>query len=229
MTSGPDSGNQSDERTLFSTLFVLKPTNQSLMILLTNITQWWTTLSAPHQVFWFIAIIFSVLFLIQLILLLIGFEADTDIDHPGDGIQIEHEFSALSLRSIIAFFTFFGWTGVLALNNSLGIWVTVILSLMTGLAAMFIVAYMMYKFSQLEQSGTLNLYNALDQNGEVYLSIPGFEKGQGKVHLKVDGRIRELDAITQGETIKTGAAIRVTGILDGNVLKVESLPLIQNE
>lgn len=201
-----------------------------MILLFTNIMEWWETLSSPHQVFWFIAIIFSVLFLIQLILLLIGFDSDVDgIDHPGDGMHLEHEFSALSLRSIIAFFTFFGWTGVLALNNSLGIWISVLVSLIAGMAAMFIVAYLMYKFSQLEQSGTLNLYNALDQKGEVYLSIPGFEKGQGKVHLKVDGRVREIDAITPGDTIKTGSPIRVTGILDGNVLKVEPLPLLESE
>ncbi|MDQ3015521.1 MAG: hypothetical protein M3R25_02190 [Bacteroidota bacterium] len=192
---------------------------------MTDIIQWWNTLSSPHQVFWFITIIFSVLFLIQLILLLIGFDSDADLDHPGDGIQIEHEFSALSIRSIIAFFTFFGWTGVLTLNNQISLWMAVILSVAAGSTAMFIVAYLMFKFSQLEQSGTLNLYNALDQTGEVYLSIPGFEKGQGKVHLNVDGRVREIDAITDGDTLKTGSTIKVTGIMDGNVLKVVSMEL----
>ena len=54
------------------------------------------------------AIIFSVLFFIQFILLLIGFDSDsdTDFDHGGDSGSLEHEFSALSARSIIAFFTF---------------------------------------------------------------------------------------------------------------------------
>ena len=191
-----------------------------------NINQWWETLTSAHQVFWFIAIIFSVLFLIQFIFLIIGFESDsTDFDQTGEIGSFEHEFSALSVRSIIAFFTFFGWTGVLALNNDLNVWLAVLLASVSGMAAMFIVAYMIYKFAQLEQSGTLNLYNALDKPGEVYLTIPAQEKGKGKVHLLVEGRIREIDAVTAGETLKTGSHVKVIDILDGNILKVEPMPL----
>jgi hypothetical protein len=40
----------------------------------------------------------------------------------------------------------------------------------------------------------------------------------------VDGRVRELDAITDGVSLKTGDLIRVIEILDDNVLKVEPLP-----
>lgn len=186
-----------------------------------SINEWWEALSPAHQVFWFIAVIFSVLFLIQFILLVIGFDSDhTGVEHTGDDPHLEHEFTALSVRSIIAFFTFFGWTGVLALRNELGIWVAVILSTVAGLAAMFLVAYLVYKFSQLEQSGTLNLYNALDQPGEVYLTIPPKASGRGKVHLNIDGRVRELDAITEGGVLKTGTKIKVIEILDENVLKV---------
>ena len=122
-----------------------------------SINQWWDALSSPHQVFWFMAIIFSVLFFIQFILLLIGFDSDsdTDFDHGGDSGSLEHEFSALSARSIIAFFTFFGWTGVLAMGNQLSVWISVALATGVGLTAMFIVAYLMFKFAQLEQSPTL--------------------------------------------------------------------------
>lgn len=183
-----------------------------------SINQWWETLSSAHQVFWFIAVIFTVLFLIQFIFLLIGFDSDTP-DSVDAGF--EHEFSALSIRSIIAFFTFFGWTGVLALHNGASVWIAVVLASVAGIAAMFIVAYMIYKFAQLEQSGTLNLYNALDKPGEVYLTIPANEKGVGKVHLMVEGRIREIDAMTSGDTLLTGTPIKVIDILNGNVLKVE--------
>jgi len=182
-------------------------------------------MSSAHQIFWFIAIIFSVLFFIQFILLLIGFDADGvgDIDHDGDTDSFEDGFSALSIRSIIAFFTFFGWTGVLALGNQLSIWIAVIASGLTGTAAMFIVAYLMYKFAQLEQSGTLNFYHALDQPAEVYLTIPENQLGKGKVHLLIDGRVREMDAMTDGEVLKTGTAVKVIEIMEDNTLKVEQM------
>ena len=200
------------------------------MSLAFNISQWWGHLTAAHQVFWFIAIVFSVLFFIQFILVLIGVEAhDGDIDMHGEVNSFEHEFSALSVRSIIAFFTFFGWTGVLTLKNGLSVWVAITMASVAGLAAMFIVAYLMYKFSQLEQSGTLNLYHAIDQEGEVYLPIPEAGKGRGKVHLKVDGRIREVDAITDGLELKTGSTVTVIEILDDNVLKVERQPVAKEK
>jgi hypothetical protein len=197
------------------------------LIILSTINQWWDALSASHQVFWFIAIIFSVIFFIQFILLLIGFDSDSgDIEIGEDAGSLEYEFSALSVRSIIAFFTFFGWTGVLVMNNTLGVWVAVLLSTVAGLSAMFVVAYLMFKFAQLEQSGTLNLYHALDQPGEVYLTIPSHSAGKGKVNLMIDGRIREMDAITEGETLNTGDQIKVIDILDDNILKVVALPSI---
>ena len=201
---------------------------QSMMVGMT-LNQWWESLSAAHQVYWFIAIVFSVLFFIQFILLIIGLESNdvSDLDHGGDDGHFENEFSALSVRSIIAFFTFFGWTGVLAMGNQLNIWIVVTLSSVAGLAAMFIVAYLMYKFAQLEQSGTLNLYHALDQPAEVYLTIPGHQKGPGKVHLLIDGRSRELDAVTDGEALKTGTLVKVVEILDDNTLKVEQASIIK--
>ena len=189
-----------------------------------SINEWWDALSSPHQVFWFIAIVFTVLFFIQFILSLIGMESHSVDLNAHTDINVDHEFSALSMRSIIAFFTFFGWTGVVVMNQNLSVWVAVTFASIAGLAAMFIVAYLMYKFSQLEQSGSLNLYHALDQQGEVYLPVPGNGKGNGKIHLKVDGRIRELDAVTDGDSIKTGANVRVIEILDGNRLKVELMP-----
>jgi hypothetical protein len=81
----------------------------------------------------------------------------------------------------------------------------------------------MYKFSQLEQSGTLNLYHALDQEAEVYLPIPAGNAGRGKIHLKIDGRVRELEATTDGQALRTGAVVKVIEILDDNVLRVEPI------
>jgi len=200
------------------------------VVLISDINQWWEALTSAHQVFWFIAIIFSVLFVIHFILLLIGFEPKgKGFERPGDTAIFEHEFSALSVRSIIAFFTFFGWTGVISMRNHLSVWIAVLLSSVAGLTAMFIIAYLVFKISQLEKSGCLNLYNALDQPGEVYLSIPAEGRGVGKIHLKVDGKIRELDAITEGESLKTGTPVKVVEIMDGKVLKVEYVALPQEK
>lgn len=192
--------------------------------------QWWNALDGAQQVFWAISIIFSVLFVIQFVLSLIGldFDGDTDVDFGADApddmgssYTLDADFTILSVRSIIAFFTFFGWTGVLVLNGGGSTWAALGFASIAGLAAMFIVGYMMYLFSKLTQAGNVDLRNALYNTGEVYLTVPANKKGYGKVHVKVSGSLKELDAVTNGDALPTGSSIRIIEILDDNLLLVE--------
>jgi hypothetical protein len=87
--------------------------------------------------------------------------------------------------------------------------------------AMLIVAYMMYLFHKLGESGTLDLKKVVYTNGEVYIPIPANKNGQGKIHIKIRGAIKELDAVTDGDTIPTGTTIRVLEVLNNDILLVE--------
>ena len=204
------------------------------MILL-NLGEWWIALSGPQQAFWGISIVFSILFLIQFVFSLIGLDADTDMDSDMDisgdmdidmdpGFGLDTDFTVLSVRSIIAFFTFFGWTGVLILNAG-GTTLTAIgAASVAGLLAMLLVGYLIYLFSKLSQEGNLNINNALFNTGTVYLTIPAAETGQGKIHVTIDGTMREMNAITkEGIKIPTGADIRVVEVLEDNILLVEPI------
>jgi hypothetical protein len=191
---------------------------------------WWSSLNGIQQVFWGISIIFSILFVIQFVLSLIGldFDADTDFDVSGDidtdagsDYSLDPSFTLFSVRSIIAFFTFFGWTGVLALNAGMGTMMAVIMASVSGFAAMAMVGYMMYMFSKLGESGNVDVNDALFQTGEVYLTIPEGKSGQGKVHINIQGVLKEMDAITEGRKLSTGSTIRVIEVLDESVLVVE--------
>lgn len=193
---------------------------------------WWSTLNGTQQVFWGISIIFSVLFVIQFVLSLIGLDFDSDTDFEvstdtdadtGGDYSIDPSFTLFSVRSIIAFFTFFGWTGVLALNAGFGTMMAVILASFSGFAAMAMVGYMMYLFSKLGESGNVNVNEAMFQTGEVYLTIPEGKRGQGKVHINIQGVMKEMDAITEGKTLATGSTIRVVEVIDDQILVVESI------
>ncbi len=191
---------------------------------------WWSSLDGTQQMFWGISIIFSVLFIIQFVLSLIGldfdsdtdFEVNTDTDTEG-GYSLDPSFTLFSVRSIIAFFTFFGWTGILALNAGMGTTMAVVMASAAGFAAMAVVGYMMYLFSKLGESGNVDLNDALFQIGEVYLTIPAGKRAQGKIHINIQGVMKEVDAITEGKTLSTGSRIRVVDILDDNLLVVESV------
>ncbi len=190
--------------------------------------QWWQELTNTEQVFWGIALIFSVLFVIQFVLSLVGldFDHDADLDMSVDSdsssaYSLDTDFTLLSVRSIIAFFTFFGWAGVISLNNGASTLVALGLASISGFSAMFVVGYMLYIFSKLSQAGNVDINEALFNTGEVYLNIPSNREGLGKVHLKIQGSLREMDAVTEGQTIPTGASIRVVEILHDNLLLVE--------
>ena len=189
---------------------------------------WWNALANIEQVFWGISIIFSILFIIQFVLSLIGLDFDHDVDADmdmdvahADGYHMDSDFTLLSVRSIIAFFTFFGWTGVLVLNAGGTLFATLGFSTMSGLASMFIVGYMMYAFSKLEQHGNMDITEALYNTGEVYLPIPSNKTGQGKIHITIQGSIREMDAITMGSLLPTGSPVRVVEIVNNELLVVE--------
>jgi len=201
-------------------------------MILSSLNDWWLSLSTPLQIFWGIALVSSVLFVIQFVLSLIGLDSDTDgdasVDLDGD-FSLDSDFTVFSLRSIIAFFTFFGWMGVISLSGGSSLINSLIFSTVSGLSAMFLVAYMMWTFSKLGESGNMQLENAIYNTGEVYLPIPAeSEKGVGKISIMVDGALRELEAKSSGLALPTGTPIKVIDIRE-NVLIVEPVNNLLDE
>jgi hypothetical protein len=77
---------------------------------------------------------------------------------------------------------------------------------------------------KLAESGTLNINNAVGVIGEVYLPIGAERSKMGKVQLKVQGSLRELEAITDElEDLKTGAMVKVSKIVSAEILLVEKI------
>lgn len=196
-------------------------------MLLLVLGEWWAALGGMEKLFWGISIIFSVLFFIQFILSLIGLDFDTDVDADVGGVDMEGgldaDFTVFSMRSVIAFFTFFGWTGVSVLNGGGSSALAIGAGAVVGILAMGIVAYMMYAFSKLSDEGSIfNIYESIDSVGTVYLKIPANSEGRGKVELNLNGVIREVDAMTQeGLPLPTGSSVRVIDIIDDKMILVE--------
>ncbi len=183
------------------------------------IAQWWNQLDGVHQLFYGIAIVATVLFLIQFVLSIIGVGIDSEVDfHTGDSLDADASFDTeiqlFSVRSIVAFFTFFGWTGVIVLNNTGKVWVATIFACLAGVAAMATVAYIMYLLYKLEYTGNVHLEQAIGSTGEVYIRIPEKKNGMGKVHINVQGSLREVDAWTEGKELPTGTKIKIINLIN---------------
>ncbi|MCB0459452.1 MAG: hypothetical protein KDC74_05475 [Flavobacteriaceae bacterium] len=187
--------------------------------------EWYTTLELFQKIYWGIALMGSLIFLIVLILTFIGGDADdlgdvdTEIDTDG-GIG----FQFITFKNLIGFFTIFGWTGIASIDAGFSKPVTVIVSLLAGLLMMTIMAAMFFYMRKLNDSGTLDYKNAVDAIGEVYLTIGAKRSKIGKAHVRIQGALRELEALTDAETdLKSGTVIKVNKVTDNGILIVEPL------
>ncbi|NKI26206.1 hypothetical protein HCG49_06500 [Arenibacter sp. 6A1] len=188
--------------------------------------QWFEAFTLFEKIYWAIAGISSVILFILLILTLIGGETD-GLDGDVD-VEIEAdtgiEFQFLSLKNLMGFFTIFGWSGIACLEGGLSMGLTLLISLLCGLLMMFAMASLFYYLGKLQSSGTLKIKNALNQTGEVYITIGANRSQIGKVSIKVQGTLREMEALTDEEKdLVMGNVIRVKDITDNGLLIVELL------
>ena len=170
-------------------------------------------------------LLFSLLFLVQLVISFAGgdgSEATGDADDYVSGDDgIGYQF--FTIRNMIAFFTFFGWAGVAGISGGLNKGLTIAIAVVAGSVVVVMMAFLFRSMSKLKQSGTLQLKNAVGVIAETYLFIPASRGGFGKVHVKVQGSLHELQAITDdAEQIATGKLVKVTGVVNDSVLLVTS-------
>ena len=188
--------------------------------------EWYASLELFPKVYWSIALIGSVVMIIFLLLTLIGGDAD-GIDGDVDA-EIEGDtgigFQFLSIKNLSGFFAIFGWSGVACIEAGYSNGLTILISIICGLLMMLSMAALFYYLSKLQSSGTLHLKNALNQVGEVYLTIGANRGSIGKVSIRVQGTLRELEALTdEGVDLKQGNVVEVKDITDNGILIVKLL------
>lgn len=195
------------------------------------ITEWWSSLDLLMKSLWCIAIATSLIFIIQSILTFIGIDTDgaTDFDFSADAdtsvsFDGDPSMNLLTFRNFINFFLGFSWAGILLHGKFASEAAVMFIAVLVG-AALVAAVMMLFKWlSGMQQSGTINLYkSAVGCNGKVYLTIPGARKGAGKVQISINDSVREYDALTDADEIKTGTPIRVIEVIDAETLLVEPL------
>lgn len=142
-----------------------------------------------------------------------------EVGEAGDALNL------LSIRALTAGATFFGLAGMALADNPLGALVAFPGALVAGLAAATAVAAVMRWMVRMESDGAIRLEGAVGQTGNVYLSIPGERAGPGKVHLTLQGRLVECQAVSR-EALPTGTAVLVIDVAGPDTLEVVPSPLI---
>lgn len=177
------------------------------------------------------AIIGSGILVIQVIMQVMGLDADAefpdgdvgDLDmdgaHGADGNMF---FGILSIKALVAFCAIFGLTGLTVYDTIVPRGARLLAATLAGFAGMLLVAWLMRLLASLQESGTVEVAGALGKRARVYLLIPAKGQGQGKVTVELQSRTIELNAITDGDAVATGAYVRIVEVLDEETVKVES-------
>lgn len=158
-----------------------------------------------QMMFWVCALGGTLFFLLRVVLVLVvGFGADdmdTGVDGHGDaGVDahdVEHTdaaFKLLSLNTISAFIMMFGWSGLTSsVEFNLGSYSSIVIASVVGIGTMYATGWFFRAIWKLSSSGAdFKLEQAIGQTARVYSRIP--VNGIGKIHIKVNGLLREVDA-----------------------------------
>ena len=187
----------------------------------------WNDFNLTEKILLSIGLLFSLIFLLQMVLSLFGADHDSDASGHSD-VSVSDDagipFQFITLKNMVAFFAIFGWTGLLCMQSGMAPWLSLLLAVLGGLVMMTIMASLVYFMSKLADDGTIDSTRAVGCTGDVYLIIPAKRAGQGKIHIKVQGRLVEYQAVTDDEAdIPTGSVIRVISMLSDKVFIVTKI------
>lgn len=163
----------------------------------------------------------SIVLFIQMIVILIGgSDLDFDLGEVGEGGAT----GIFSIRSIGSFFTGFGWTGAMFLQNHHSVGVATLAATLVGSLILVGFLSLMRWLHGFKTDGTVNYENAVGNVGTVYIPIPPKRKGMGQIQVDVQGRISTVDAVSDSEEkIENRTPVRVESLVDKRTLLVKTL------
>jgi len=174
-----------------------------------------------HQVYFDVAVAFTVIFLLKFAGLFIGGEGIggyndgdfPDYDLTGDGSMDSTEaFSVLTFQSFLAFGMVFSWA-TLALHYEFGLTFTNanIVAFIMGVGGAFLSAYLMNLVKKLNTRPKLRLEIPIGHEGKVYLKeLKANQADSGYVELIIDQSRYEFLATTKdNQDIAVGDKVKV--------------------
>lgn len=177
--------------------------------------EWFNTLTWSEQLFWIIAVVSTVLFLLVLIGNLFG---------KKQHINLRSGFQFFKLKNCVAFFTIFGWVGIAGLYQGFNLTTTLIFSFISGIVMMFVMTSLYYYVKKMTEGGTVEYKNELNSKGEVFVEVGKLRSRIGKVKIKIEGILKEMDAVTDFEhDIKIGTLIQVESVTENGILIIKPL------
>lgn len=206
------------------------------------ILTWFNGLEPVLKVYWSLTIFVSAIFLIQMVLTFVGMgdtdsgDADLggmdgmDADMGGDAadgnghtMDTGGAIQLFTVRNVVNFLLGVGWGGVCFYGTISNHLLLCLVSLGVGVVFVSIFLLLYRQLMRLERHGNFTYEQCIGIACDVYLRIPASRSGVGKVQISVNGSVHELDAVTDGDKLPSGAKVRVKGLVDGRTLLVEAV------
>jgi hypothetical protein len=173
------------------------------------------------------AVVGTLYFLVQLFLMNAGGDLDFDVDVDGvHGHDATGEIRILSMQSISAFFMGAGWMGLAAYRLlDLSFSASSLVAILGGVAAGWLIISTSKLVLKLQSSGNISIAAAAGLAGEVYVQVPARGGGKGRVKLVVQDRLREFDAVQDGDVpLPSGTRVKVSEVdAAANMLRVAAV------
>ncbi|AWM40903.1 hypothetical protein GobsT_05320 [Gemmata obscuriglobus] len=149
-------------------------------------------------------------------------DTDTDADHDaGDDGHGNALFGMLSVRALTSALLFFGLGGMTARYYGADELAAFGTALGAGAGVLYLVATALRAMKRLRSDGTVRVERAVGTTGTVYLRVPGERAGSGKVHLALQNRTVEYQAVTAGGELPTGRPVKVVAVVSADTVEVE--------
>lgn len=165
--------------------------------------EWLKSLSVLEHIYFWLGIVSTIFLIIQIALMCFSsFGGDVDVDGDGDiDVDPDSGVSIFTVKSITAFLAVGSWAGLLTctLASDKLQWLSVIIAIIAGAAAMAVVVLAIRGMMKLQCNGALQSEKLVGMKAMVYVAIPSARSGRGKITLNAQGKFMELDAVTDCE------------------------------
>ena len=178
---------------------------------------WFESLSTSEKIYFIIAVVASILLVIQIVLMLFSLGGASDMDFDGDFDGVDGDMDAdcglsfFTIKGMTAFFALGGWCGFAAAMGLPGnIWAPILIAVATGTVALLGVGFAMRGIARMQCSGNIVKHKLVGQSATVYVSIPESRKGRGKIVLTAQDTYLEIDAMTDdAERIPVDTRVKI--------------------
>ncbi|MDR1719192.1 MAG: serine protease [Dysgonamonadaceae bacterium] len=186
--------------------------------------EWFSGLDPTLKIYWTIALVSSLIFLIQTVITFLGMDSSDGLnaDFAGD-THIDGPFQLFSLRNLINFLLGYGWSAVCFYPVIASTFWLNVVAVLVGLLFVAFFFFLILQLTKLSKDNTFKLSDTVGKTADVYLVIPGDQKGKGKIQISINGSYHEIAAMTEGEKLPTGSKARVVRLIDDQTVMVSSV------